>query len=166
MRHVYLALLSLLLASPAVAQDSSLPLIARLLGGLVDGGQTLQGALGKGSVKAVGNGAFEVTFGKGVATFLYTQPGTCIFTQHSQMMGEPSSDARLDFTKVTAIEVRDQGKWEGLNAAVVTISGPPETMQVMIRDSLVNQTPVFAFLVTSMPVGELKAAADELQRIC
>jgi hypothetical protein len=166
MRHVYLALLSLLLMSPAAAQDSSLPLIAKFLGGLVDGGEMLQGALGKGSVKAVGNGAFEVTFNKGVATFLYGQTGTCIFTQHSEMKGEPTSEARLDFTKVTSVEIRDQGKWEGLNAAVITISGPPEMMQVMVRDTFVNQTPVFAFLVSSMPIAELKAAADELQRIC
>ena len=166
MRSAYLAVLPLLLVSPALAEDHSLPLVARLLGGLTDGGVTLQGALGKGQVEAVGEGSFEVTFDKGVATFLYDQPDTCIFTQHSQMEGEPTSDARMDFTKVTGVEVRDQGKWEGLNAALITFGGPEDLLQVMLGDTLVNQVPAFAFLATSMTVEELQAAADELQRIC
>jgi hypothetical protein len=166
MRSAYLAVLPLLLASPVFAQDSSLPLIAKLIGGLSDGGETLQGALGKGAVKMTGEGVFDVTFSKGVATFLYDQPDTCVFTQHSQMEGEPTSDGRIDFTKVTGVEVRDQGKWEGLNAALVTINGPADTLQVLMGDELVNQTPVFAFLVTSMQLEDLQAAADELQRIC
>jgi hypothetical protein len=166
MRSAYLAVLPLLFTSPAFAQDPSLPLIAKLIGGLSDGGETLQGSLGKGTVVAKGDGAFEVTFGKGVAMFLYDQPDTCIFTQHSQMEGEASSDARMDFTKVESVEVRDQGKWEGLNAALITFGGPPEMLQVMLGDKLVNQVPAFAFLATSMAVEELQMAADELQRVC
>jgi hypothetical protein len=166
MRSAYLAVLPLLLATPALAQDNSLLLIARLLGGLNDGGEMLQGALGKGQVKAIGEGAFEVTFAKGVATFAYDQPDTCIFTQHSQMEGEPTSDARFDFTKVIGIDIRDQGEWEGLRAVLITFAGPPEMLQVMLGDELVNQTPAFAFLATSMPVQDFQAAADELQRIC
>jgi hypothetical protein len=166
MRLALLAVLPCLLVSPALAQDNSLPLIAKLLGGLTDGGETLMGALGKGTVKATGEGAFEVTFAKGVATLLYDQPDTCIFTQHSQMEGEPTSDARLDFTKVTGVEVRDQGKWEGLNAALITFAGPDDMLQVMLGDTLVNQVPAFAFLATSMTLEDFQAAADELQRIC
>ena len=166
MRRAYLAVLPLLFATPVFAQDTSLPLIAKLLGGLADGGETLMGSLGKGRVEAIGDGAFEVTFEKGVASFLYDQPDTCIFTQHSQMEGEPTSDARFDFTKVIGIDIRDQGEWEGLRAVLITFAGPPEMLQVMIGDELVNQTPAFAFLATSMPVEDFQAAADELQRIC
>ena len=166
MRSAYLAVLPLLLTPPALASEHSLPLVAKLVGGLADGGETLMGTLGKGTVAMTGEGVFEIAFGKGVATFLYDQPDTCVFTQHSQMEGEPTSDARFDFTKVTGVEIRDQGKWEGLNAAVITFTGPDEMLQVMLGDKLVNQVPAFAFLATSMPVAELQAAADELQRIC
>jgi hypothetical protein len=166
MRRAYLAVLPLLFATPGFAQDTSLPLIAKLLGGLADGGEMLQGSLGKGQVKAMGEGAFEVTFAKGVATYLYDQPDTCIFTQHSQMKGEPTSDARFDFTKVTGIEIRGSGDFEGLKTALITFAGPDDMLQVMMGDKLVNQTPVFAFHATSMPVEDFQAAADELQRIC
>ena len=166
MRRAYLAVLPLLFATPVFAQDTSLPLIAKLLGGLTDGGETLMGSLGTGKVKTTGDGAFEITFEKGVASFLYDQPDTCVFTQHSQMKGEPTSDARFDFTKVTAIEIRDQGEFEGLKAVLITFAGPEDMLQVMMSDKLVNQTPAFAFLATSMPLDEFQAAADELQRIC
>src|SRR4029079_12443400 len=46
-----------LLVSPSFADSTSLPLVARLLGGLTDGGTMIQGSLGKGSVKATGDGA-------------------------------------------------------------------------------------------------------------
>jgi hypothetical protein len=166
MRRAYLAVLPLLFATPTLAQDTSLPLIAKLMGGLVDGGEMLQGSLGKGQVKAVGEGAFAVTFAKGVATFLYDQPDTCIFIQHSQMKGEPTSDGRFDFTKVTGVEIRDQGEFEGLKAVLISFAGPEDMLQVMMGDKLVNQTPAFAFLATSMTVEDFQAAADELQRIC
>jgi hypothetical protein len=166
MRIAYLAVLPLLLTTPAFAEDTSLPLIAKLLGGLTDGGETLMGSLGKGTVRAAGDGAFEVTFEKGVASFLYDQPDTCVFTQHSQMKGEPTSDARFDFTKVTGIEFRDQGEFEGLKAVLITFAGPEDMLQVTMGDKLVNQTPAFAFLATSMPIQDFQAAADELQRIC
>ena len=168
MRCAYLAVLPFLLATPALAQDTSLPLIAKLMGGLVDGGEMLQGSLGKGQVKAIGEGAFEVTFAKGAATFVYDQPDTCVFTQHSQMANEPgtAADARFDFTKVTGIEIRDQGEFEGLHAVLITFAGAEDMLQVMLGDKLVNQVPAFAFLATSMPVEDFQAAADELQRIC
>lgn len=168
MRRAYLAVLPFLLVPPAFADDTSLPLIAKLMGGLTDGGEMLQGSLGKGRVKAVGEGAFEVSFAKGVAKFLYGQPDTCIFTQHSHLEGDTSSasEARFDFTKVTGIEVRDQGEFEGLTAMLITFAGADDMLQVMLGDKLVNQVPAFAFLATSMPVEDFQAAADELQRIC
>ena len=166
MRSACLAVLPLLLASPALASDPALSLVAKLIGGLNDGGETLMGSHGKGSVAMTDEGVFEITFGDGVATFLYDQADTCVFAQHSQMEGQPTSDARFDFTKVAGVEIRDQGKWEGLNAALITFTGPEDLLQVMVGDKLVNQVPAFAFLATSMPVDELQAAADELQRIC
>jgi hypothetical protein len=82
------------------------------------------------------------------------------------MKGEPTSDARFDFTKVTGIEIRDQGEFEGLKAVLISFAGPEDMLQVMMGDKLVNQTPAFAFLATSMPIDAFQAAADELQRIC
>jgi hypothetical protein len=168
MRLAHLAVVSasILLATPSIAEDTSLALVAKLIGGLADGGQAIQGSLGTGSVKQTAEGVFEVTYEKGVATFMYDQPDTCVFTQHSQMENEPSSDARLDFTKVTGVDVRDQGQWEGLNAALITLQGPPEMLQVMLGDKLVPQQPAFAFLVSTITVDEFNAAATELQRIC
>jgi hypothetical protein len=162
-----LAVLPLLaIASPAFAKDDYLALVARLMGGLTDGGQAIIGTFDAGTVKMTAPGVFEITFETGAATFLYTEPDTCIFTQHSQMEGQPTSEARLDFTKVTGVDIQDQGEWDGLNAAVVTLNGPPETLQIMLGDKLVNQQPAFAFLASSITLEELQAAADELQRVC
>lgn len=169
MRLAHLAVVSasvLGLTNPAFAAESSLALVARLLGGFVDGGEAIQGSLGKGRVKQTGEGVFEVTFDKGVATFLYDEPDTCVFTQHVQMVDEQPSDARIDFTKVTGIDVRDQGEWEGLHAALITFAGPPEVLQVMMGDKFVPQQPAFAFIASSTTVDEFNAAATEMQRIC
>jgi hypothetical protein len=154
-----------LLVSPSFADSTSLPLVAKLLGGLTDGGTMIQGSLGKGSVKATGDGAFDVTFDKALIRFLYDEPDTCIFTQHLQM-GDQVADARMDFTKVTGVEVRDQGDVDGLHGALVTFQGPPETLQVVMGDKLVPQQPAFAFLASTLTVDDLNAAATELQRIC
>ena len=78
MRSAYLAVLPLLLTSPTFASEQSLTLVAKLIGGLSDGGETLMGSLGKGTVAMTGEGVFELTFSKGVATFLYDQPDTCL----------------------------------------------------------------------------------------
>jgi len=168
MRMIRLAVLfasTTLLVTPSFADNASLPLVAKLLGGLADGGTMIQGSLGKGSVKATGEGAFDVTFDKALISFLYDEPDTCVFTQHLQM-GNQVSDARMDFTKVTGIDVRDQGDVEGLHGALVTFQGPPETLQVVMGDKLVTQSPAFAFLATTLTVDDLTAAATELQRIC
>jgi hypothetical protein len=82
------------------------------------------------------------------------------------MVGESPADARLDFTLVTDVEIRDQGIWEGLPAALVTFAGPPEMLQIIMGDKLVPQQPAFAFLASSVTVEQLQAAASELQRIC
>ena len=149
------ALLPLVLsATPALAKEDYLALVARLTGGLMDGGQTITGSLRTGDVKMIAPGTFEVTYKSGVATFLYDEPDTCHFTQHSQMANQPTAEARLDFTLVTSIEVRDQGQWEGLNAALVTLNGPPETLQVLLNDAFVNQQPAFAFLASSIANGD------------
>lgn len=169
MRLAHLAVVSaavLGLSTPAFAADSSLALVARLFGGFIDGGEAIQGSLGKGQVKQTAEGVFEVTFGKGVATFLYDEPDTCVFTQRVQMADEQPSDARMDFTKITGIEVRDQGEWEGLHAALITFAGPPEVLQVVMVDKLVPQQPAFAFIASSTTVDEFNAAATEMQRIC
>jgi hypothetical protein len=168
MRLIRLACLfasTVIVTTPSFADSTSLPLVAKLLAGLADGGAMMQGSLGKGDVKATGNGAFEVSFAKTTIKFLYDEPDTCRFTQHLQMDGD-SSEARLDFTKVTSVSVRDQGDVEGLHGALVTFEGPAEMLQVMMGDKLVPQQPAFAFLASSVSVDELNAAATELQRIC
>lgn len=152
-------------ATPASAADT-LPLAAKLLAGLVDGGEMVMGSFGKGKIADLGSGAFEVTFEKNTVSFLYDEPDTCIVTQHAQTAGEPASDSRFDVTKLTGIEVRDQGEWEGLHGALITFQGSPEMLQVLLDGKFVNQEPAFAFLASSLTVEELTAAADELQRIC
>jgi hypothetical protein len=154
-----------ILSTPCFAENTSLPLVAKLLAGLSDGGAMVQGSLGKGDVKVIDEGAFEVTFAKASIKFLYDEPDTCVFIQHLQMNGE-TSDARLDFAKVTNVTVRDQGDVEGLHGALVTFEGPEGLLQVMLGDKFVNQQPAFAFLASSVTVDDLNAAATELQRIC
>jgi hypothetical protein len=162
-----LAAASMFAVATAARADTDITLIAKLLGGLADGGEMIQGSFGKGKVAALGGGAYEARFDKGIVlTYLYDEPDTCVFTQHIQMANNPPSDARIDITKLTGIDIRDQGAWEGLNGALVTFNGPPEMLQVVMNGTLVNQQPAFAFLATNMTVAELQAAADELQRVC
>ena len=168
MRLIRLAVLfasTSLLTTPSFADNTSLPLVAKLMAGLSDGGTMVQGSFGKGAIKATGDGAYEVTFDKVTISFLYDEPDTCQFTQHLQM-GTDVSDARMDFTKVTSVEVADQGQIDGLHAALITFKGPPETLQVVMGDKLVSQQPAFAFLASTLTIDELNAAATELQRIC
>ncbi len=97
MHLLRLALLPLLfVASPSFAEEDYLALVARLIGGLADGGKAVTGSLRAGDVKMIAPGTFEVTYKTGVATFLYDEPDTCRFTQHSQMANQPTSEARLD----------------------------------------------------------------------
>lgn len=152
-------------ASPALAQESTMSLVAKVVGGLVDEGEMLQGTLGKGVVNEIAEGAYEIGFSKGVASFLYDEPEPCVFIQHSQMEGEPTSDARFDFNVITAIEVQDQGEWEGLKAAVIQLQGPETAVQMMQGDTWVTG-PNFAFLVSSITADELKAAAAALREAC
>lgn len=162
-----LAFASILAITGTTHADTDISLIAKLLGGLADGGEMVQGSFGRGKVAARGGGAYDVSFDKGiVVSFLYDEPDTCVFTQHIQTANNPPSDARIDVTKLASIDIRDQGVWEGLNGALVTFNGPPEMLQVVLNGTLVNQQPAFAFLATSMNIAELQAAADELQRVC
>ena len=66
----------------------------------------------------------------------------------------------------TSIDVRAQGKFDGLNATLLTFNGPDGVIEVMMGDKLVPQVPAFAFLLTSMTTEEFQAAADEIQRVC
>ena len=68
MRSAYLAVLPLLLTSPTFASEQSPTLVAKLIGGLSDGGETLMGSLGKGTVAMKGEGVFELTVNVGCAS--------------------------------------------------------------------------------------------------
>lgn len=165
MRRLALAMLVAAVSLPAAAQEDRLALFAKVVGGLADGGETLIGSLGKGKITMVGDGAFDIALKDGVAHFLFDEPDTCVFGMHSSMANQPASNARFDATKFTGIEVRDQGEWEGLKAVLVTISGPDGMLQVEMNGGWVNQ-PAFAFLASNLTADEVKAAADELMRIC
>jgi hypothetical protein len=159
-----------LLVSLATAhgQDlvDELGLAVAVTAGLADGAETLVGALGKGKVAAASEGAYDVVFAKGTMKFLFTEADTCVFVMHSQMEGEGTSEVRFDLTKVTGIEVRDQGDWEGLKATLVTFNGPEGVMQTLIGNEWVNQPIAVAFLATTITTDEITMAADELRRRC
>jgi hypothetical protein len=160
-----IAAAALLLTGPVLAQESRLAIVAKVSSGLADGGETLIGALGKGKVTEVGDGVFEIALKDGVAKFLFEETDTCKFAIISSMENQPTTNARFDTTKITAIEVRDQGEWEGLKAVLVTVTGADGTLEVMIGDAWINQ-PMFSFLASNLTADEIKAAADELLRIC
>jgi hypothetical protein len=165
MRAPGIALAALLLATPVLAQEDRLAIVAKVTSGLADGGETLIGALGKGKVTQAGQGVYEIALKDGTASFLFEETDTCKFGVVSSMANQPTSTARLDATRITEIEVRDQGEWEGLKAVLVTVTGPEGTLEVMMNDAWVNQ-PLFAFLASNLTADEIKAAADELLRIC
>ena len=162
--HLVASLLTIL-ATPALADEGRLALVAKLAAGLVDGGQMTQGSLGAGDIRQLDAGAYEVTFKTATMKYLFDEPDTCIFTQHAQL-GDDASEARFHFDKVTSIDVRAQGKFDGLNATLLTFNGPDGVIEVMMGDKLVPQVPAFAFLLTSMTTEEFQAAADEIQRVC
>ena len=164
MRSAYLAVpLALLVASTAHAADT-ISQVAILTSGLADGAQTMIGGFGTGPVTMPEAGYYEVTFDKGVIKFLFDETETCHVTVHAEIPSQGSADLRYDLTKVTTIVVDDRGKFEGQNAAVITLEGDG-VVQSMMGDNWVTQ-PGFAFLVGSITLEEYQAAADELQRIC
>ena len=164
MRSAYLAVpLALLLSSTAHAADT-IAQVALLTGGLADGAQTMIAGFGTGPVTMPEPGYYEVTFDKGVVKFLYDEPDTCQVTLHADIPSQGTADIRYDLTKVTNVTVDDRGKFEGLNAAVITLEGA-DVVQVMMSGNWVTQ-PGFAFLAGSLTLDQYQAAADELRRIC
>ncbi len=92
-----------------------------------------------------------------------------VFTQQIPSQGEPTSDPRYDFTKVTGVDIRDQGKFEGQNAVLITLEGPPEMVQVDDwATSLVNSAARASLssrdnhACRRVPGGGRRAAADLL----
>jgi hypothetical protein len=148
-----------------LAQEHRLSLVAKVIGGLADGSELVMGTLGKGIVYELEPGAYEVGFDKGVASFLYAEPTPCVFTQHARLDGRATSDARFDFNVITAIEVEDQGDWEGLRAAMVELQGPDNAVEVREGETWVT-APGSAFLVSSIAAGDISAAAGALRALC
>ena len=155
----------LVAAAPVLAEENRLSLVAKVIGGLADGSEMVMGTLGKGVVYELEPGAYEVGFDQGVASFLYAEPTPCVFTQHSRLDGQPTSDSRFDFNVITAIEVEDQGDWEGLKAAMVELQGPDNAVEVREGETWVT-APGSAFLVSSIPAGDIGAAAMALRALC
>ena len=123
MRRAYLALpAALLLASTAHAADT-IAQVAILTSGLADGAQTMIGGFGTGPVTMPEPGYYEATFDKGVVKFLFDEAETCHVTVHAEIPTQGGADLRYDLTKITSISVDDRGKFEGQNAALVTLEG-------------------------------------------
>jgi hypothetical protein len=159
------AVLPALLATPAAADSVRLTLFAKVVAGLAEGGQTLVGVLGKGTVKRLGDGVYEIGFAKGPARFVFEEPEPCVFTMLTEMEGETAYPARFDLNRIDTIEVRDMGEWEGLRATLVTLTGAEDAMQVFVNDIWQNQQAP-AFLSSSVTSAQLTFAADALLKAC
>lgn len=163
MRSAYLAVpLALLLSTTAHAADT-VAQVAILTSGLADGAQTLVGSPPAGTVTMSEPGYYVLTLASGETKFLFDETDTCMVHLHAQMPNL-AVEIRYDLTKMTGIVVEDRGKFEGMDAVVITLEGP-DVVQSLLGDNWVTQ-PGFAFLVGSLTLADYQAAADELQRIC
>jgi hypothetical protein len=164
MRLAHLAIASFVSLTTAATAVEIVPLAAIVTSGLADGATMMVSGFGNGAVADKGSGLFEVAFDKGVMKFLFDETDTCFVNLHGDIPGQGTVEVRYDLTKMTGVKVDDRGKFEGLDAAIVTIEGN-DVVQVLMSDKWVTQ-PGFAFLVGSLTVADYQAAADELQRVC
>lgn len=169
MRYGRILIAALLIgaATPALAQESTLELFAKLVGGLVDGGQVSLGALGAGSVARVAGNAFEVRFPQGdPARLVFEQPLACVFLEEINIPGQGSTTIRLDLNQVTSIQMLDQGQFNELNAMAMQFEGPEGTAQIVSVDGTAQNIAPVASVVTSLTSADLEAAAKALRQAC
>lgn len=160
---------SLLLAStaPTLAQTSQLNLVAFATSGLANGDRLYMGGLGHGTVTQRDTGVFDVTFTDGrVATFTFTSTDPCVFLMTPTMENESSPPVRYNLDVATGITYYAQDQYEGLNATLVTIEGPPEVMQTYVNDTWHNAIVPTVSLVGSANFIEMEAAAEVLMGAC
>lgn len=164
------AILAFAAPAPVLAQPggSLLQFVALATNGLRDGAHLFMGSLRNATVAATGEGAYRVTFtetGK-FADFLFRQEAPCVYTLTTDYEGDTSVPVRYNFMLATGISYYDQGIFEGLNAVLVTIEGPPEVMQGYANDMWQNQPVAVASLLGSATVDELKVAGDVIMKVC
>lgn len=165
-----LAALAALAALPAAAQEqSTADLVAIVTGGLVDGSQSLFGTL-KGEVKKGLDGVYEINLNDGGAPAMmaYRPLGDCVFEVSTyRANSSPFITGVFDFNKVTAINVQDQGPWEGLNAYLVMLEGADAVqMPDPQQGGKLVTIPGYASLVTSIEQSAITDAIGKLRAIC
>ncbi|MEO6394496.1 MAG: hypothetical protein ABIO40_01120 [Devosia sp.] len=168
MRHRSAALaLVALLATPALAQTgSSVDIFARGVAGLAENGSVIMGNLGKGTVRKVTVGAYEVQFAGSIATITFDEPVPCLFTQETVIQGQPSTLVRFDFTRVESLQLGDQGPYEDLNAIALQLNGPEDIVQIFDAGGALKSVPAIASIVTSLTAADIEAAVVELRKAC
>ena len=160
-----LAVAALFAPTPALAEDATLRLVAKIVGGLAQDSVLLIGDLGTGKVNELEPGAYEIGYDTGVSAATFAEPEPCVFTLHARMAGISGIEQRFDFNAITGIDFVPQESWEGLNAVVVTLQGPDTAGQVRDGDGWLPGPP-FANVVSSLTVEDLSAAAAALREAC
>jgi len=151
--------------SPAAAPDPFGPL-AMIVAGLADGGKVAVGQSGAGKVTRSGPKAFLVSLPTGQAGFLYAQPQSCVFTQTSQMKGEPPLTVQFNLNLVTGIRFAQQGQSAGLNLIALQFQGSGEIVDFVAEDGTMTQGQSAASITTSLTVDQLNKAAAALRTLC
>ena len=160
-----LAVAALLAPSPAFADDTSLRLVAKIIGGFAQDSVLLIGDEGTGIVNELEPGAYEVGYNTGVAQAIFLEPEPCVFTLSARLVGIPDAETRFDFNVVTGIDVVASDTWEGLNAVVVTLQGPDTAVEVRDGDGWMPGPP-FGNVVSSLTADEIRVAAAALREVC
>jgi hypothetical protein len=153
------------LAADAAAPDPYGPL-AMITAGLSDGGQIAIGDSGAGKVSRSGAKAFQANLPTGQAGFLYDQPQPCVFTQTSQMKGQPPLTVQFNLNLVTGIEFADQGRQDNLNLIALRFDGTGEIVDFVEGDGSLQVAQPEASMLTSLTVDQLNQAAAALHAIC
>lgn len=162
-----IAAVVLAMATPtfAAAPDPYGPL-AMIVAGLSEGGQVAVGQSGPGKVARSGPKAFQANLPTGQAGFLYDQPQPCIFTQTSQMKGQPPLTVQFNLNLVTGIEFANQGKVGNLNAIALRFDGSGEIVDFIAEDGTMQPAQPATSILTSLSVDQLNKAAATLHAIC
>lgn len=161
-----LAIAAALLAPvPAFADDTTLRLVAKIVGGFAQDSVLLIGDEGTGIVNELEPGAYEVGYNTGVAQAIFAEPQPCVFTLNARLIGIPDAETRFDFNVITAVDVVASETWEGLNAVVVTLQGPDTAVEVRDGDGWMPGPP-FGNVVSSLTADEIRAAAAALRETC
>jgi hypothetical protein len=154
-------------ASPALAQSNDpIELFAQVSAGLYDGGKVSIGTLGVGTVEKKTAKSFVVSLADGAASFTFDEPQPCVFTEVSEMKGQPTVVIRFNLDAVTAIKFESQGPYNGLNAVALNFEGNGDLVQLLDDKGSAVAVPPSASIVTSVSPDDLNAAAEALRAFC